>query len=198
MDTFSPEDHLEISENIFRTKIEGLYFISKQNRHDDRGFFNQITIPPIEQAIGQEFTIKQINHSHSKTNVTRGFHAENWNKLICVTSGLAYCAIADIRPDSPTYSQSVTFLLGLDEEAANGSIFIVSGLANSFCVLKGPVDYMYAVDQLYSQRDTSGDLAISLFDPDININWPISRQDMILSQRDQDSIPLKQLHPQTP
>ena len=64
------------------------------------------------------------------------------------------------------------------------------GLGNSLCVVNGPVDYLYAVDALYRERDTSGDQAISLFDPELAIPWPISREQMIISERDKQSVNL--------
>jgi dTDP-4-dehydrorhamnose 3,5-epimerase-like enzyme len=40
--------------------------------------------------------------------------------------------LVDIRPESPTFSQSETFLLG--PEHSYGALFISNGIANSLCV----------------------------------------------------------------
>ena len=123
-------------------------------------------------------------------------HAEDWKKIITVINGLAFCALADVRPESATFGQVVNFRLGFGEGGLTGSLLVEEEIANSFCVLKGPVDYVYCVDRLYSERDPKGDVAISLFDPDLKIEWPIKREAMILSERDKNSISLRQRFPE--
>ena len=130
------------------------------------------------------------------SNVLRGFHAEDWNKLATLASGKILSIIVDIRPDSPTFAQYEQFVLGFDSESLQGALYISRGLANGFAVLEGPADYIYMVDALYSQRDKSKDKAIALFDPDLKINWPIAQEKMIFSKRDKNSVTLRELFPQ--
>jgi len=192
MNTYQPKKQL--SKFIFETKIKGLYYLAPNKFEDERGFFAEIVhLPELNQLLGFNFEIKQINHAYSVSYVTRGFHAEAWNKLIKVSHGLAFCALVDIRPESATFKQKEYFLLGNDEKALPGSIFVSQGIANAYCVLKGPVDYLYLVDKLYQERKPEDDRAISLFDPDLAIDWPISQEKMLLSPRDKNSITLKQL-----
>lgn len=194
---YRPSSSNKISDHIYKTKIGGLFYIDKKTFKDDRGFFAELSnIPEIEKAVGFSFVVKQTNHAHSKTNVTRGLHAENWNKLISVLHGTCFSALADIRPNSATFAQVETFELGTSATALPGSLFVSAGIANSVCVLEGPLEYFYAVDKLYKDRDPSGDLAISLFDPDLNVNWPIAKEKMIVSQRDIESTTLKKLYPE--
>jgi len=157
---------LQLSDHFFKTKIEGLFFFQSPKLNDERGFFSQLLImPELEQIIQKPFNIKQINHARSQANVTRGFHAESWNKLVTVTSGLAFSAVVDLRPDSPAYKQVECFLLGYDHQPEQGTgLYISKGLGNSICVLEGPLSYIYLVDQLYSNRTKGDDQAISLFD----------------------------------
>ncbi len=193
---YQPLKKLQISENFYKTKLEGLYFFKAPKHNDERGFFSQLLIvPELEQIIGNSFLPKQVNLTRSQTNVTRGLHAEGWNKLVAVTSGLAFSAIADIRPDSPTYKQVETFQLGYDHLSEYGcGLYISQGLANSVCVLEGPLSYIYIVDKLYSERSESDNQAISLFDEELAINWPIPREQMILSGRDVNAISLRELN----
>jgi dTDP-4-dehydrorhamnose 3,5-epimerase len=144
----------------------------------------------LEAIIGYQFKIQQINQARSMENVIRGIHCENWNKLVTVTSGSCFCAIADVKKTSPTYKKTETFMLGDGDQDLSGSLFITKGLGNSLCVVKGPVDYLYAVDALYRDRDKSGDQAVSLFDPELNIEWPIKQEDMIISDRDKSAVTL--------
>ena len=71
-----------------------------------------------------------------------------------------------------------------------------SGVGNSICAVKGPADYLYLVDRLYANRDKSGDMAISIFDPDINIEWPIKKEEMVISERDTNTVTLREKFPE--
>ena len=194
--TYQPEESLLVAPGIFKTSIEGLLFISHVKHTDDRGFFSEIIrIPELEAVTKTEFHIKQINHARSEERVIRGIHAENWNKFVFITTGLAFCAIVDVRESSPTFGKKEYFLMGIGEDALHGSLFIPATLGNSVCVLKGPVEYVYCVDRLYKDRDTSGDMAISVFDPDLAIEWPLSKEEMIVSERDTKAIILREKYP---
>lgn len=196
MQTYQPEKDLKIAEDIYKTKIDGLYFIPHHSYPDGRGFYSEVArIPEVEAVTGEQFVAKQINHSRSKTNVVRGFHAEAWNKLITVACGKVLSVLVDIRPESPTFGQTEQFLLGSDDESLQGAIYVTKGIANGFLVLEGPADYLYVVDALYAERDTNGDRAINLFDQDINVQWPIAKDKMIYSERDAQSISLRELFP---
>lgn len=188
---FQPVTENQIANGIYKTSIDGLYYIAKTTHEDERGFFSEIgRIPEIEAVTGQTFIIKQINHARSNINVARGIHAEGWNKYIFVTAGKAFCALADLRPESSTFKTVQTFVLGFGEGALSGSLYVPMGVGNSYAVLDGPMDYVYFVDRLYADRDKSGDAAISLFDPELNIDWPIAKEEMILSERDKNCVSL--------
>ncbi len=194
---YIPEESYKVKDRIYKTEIDGLFFIQSPIHADDRGFYREMAIiPDLEVVLNHSFIIKQLNHSRSNTNVIRGFHSENWNKLITVASGTCLCVLADIRPESPTFLKSVYFYMGDGENSLKGSFFVTKGIANSFLVLNGPSDYIYAVDETYRDRDTSRDTAISLFDENLNISWPLRRDNMIISERDQNSIKLQDLYPE--
>ena len=194
---YTPQAEFLLPNGIYRTPIAGLFFIPYQAHRDDRGFYAELSrIPEIEEVIGQPFLIKQINLSYSKQNVIRGFHAESWNKLLNIMTGTAFCVWVDVRPNSPTFTDALAMTMGENESAIQGSMFVSSGIANSFCVLSGPLNYSYAVDALYQDRDPNGDIAISIFDPDLNIPWPIAKNQLLYSQRDADAITLRQKYPE--
>jgi dTDP-4-dehydrorhamnose 3,5-epimerase len=190
------KEELKLSERIYKTSFEGLYYIAHSTFPDERGFFSETAIiPEIESITKRPFIPKQINHTRSKQNIIRGFHAEAWDKLVTITSGIGFCVLLDIRSDSATFGQTETFILGIGKDALDGSLFISSGIANSICVIDGPVDYIYIVNKLYKDRDPKGDAAISLFDPDINVSWPIAKEKMIISERDKNALTLRQKFP---
>jgi dTDP-4-dehydrorhamnose 3,5-epimerase len=183
--TFIPSAENQLPSGIHQTAINGLWYIPHQVNSDHRGFYAEVArIPEIETELGETFIIKQINLSHSAAHVIRGFHAESWHKLLTVVQGECFCAWVDIRPESPTFKEVVTMTVGNAQPALFGSVFVSSGIANSFCVTRGPVDYMYGVNSLYKDRDKSGDVAISLFDPELAVPWPLAREQMVVSDRD--------------
>lgn len=184
----------EIKNGIYKTSIEGLFFIDINKHEDDRGFYAELSrIPELNEILTKPFEIKQINHSFSVQYVTRGMHAENWQKLVTVVSGSCFSALVDLRAESPTFKQVEIIRLGLDENCLYGCLYIPYGVANSVCIENKHCHYLYFVDELYKNRDPRGDKSISLFDPELNINWPITRDKMILSQRDLNCVYLKDL-----
>ena len=197
MDHYQPTKGSLIQNNIYRTKLDGLFYLEHTQYSDERGFFAELAlIPDLNEITDINFSIAQINQAHSTTNVIRGFHAEDWNKLVYIVQGIAFCALADTRPDSNTFGQVETFMFGNHpEKTLNGALFVSSGIANSICVTKGPVDYLYFVDQLYRDRAKDDDVAISLFDQDLAVYWPIAKESMIFSDRDNQSITLRQKFP---
>lgn len=186
-----------VGERIYKTSILDLYYISTEVHTDKRGFYREIALlPDLSSVLGFEFNVKQLNHAQSLKNVIRGMHAEDWNKLVTITHGVGLCVLADVRPDSPTFGKKEYFLLGFGDRALSGSLFVSKKIANSICVVTEPVEYIYAVDQLYRDRETKGDVAISLFDPHLNIEWPIQKEEMVISDRDRNSVTLKDLFPE--
>src|SRR3989344_6223230 len=193
---FELKPELKITRNIYKTKIDGLLFCSHKTIKDSRGFFSELGyIPELEEMIQKPFPVKQISHARSRQNVIRGFHAENWSKYVQVISGECFSAIADVRPESPTFLNVEIFILGQGDRALDGSLYIPPRLGNSMCVLKGHVDYIYLFDQLYSERDASGDIAISLFDKDLNVAWPIPHDQVIISERDLHAVTMREKYP---
>ncbi len=196
---YQPSQELEVAENIFKTKIEGLFYFKYKKFLDERGFFSQVLEPERIRAAGinPDFTIKQVNLSVSKSKIARGIHTEGWNKLITVVQGHAFCALSDVRPDSPTYKNVEYFDFIADPQNEWGEgLYISKKIGNSVCAVEGPMHYLYGVDLLYHERNKADDLAVSIFDPDLNIQWPFPKEELIISQRDIDSVTLAELYPE--
>lgn len=192
--SFLPTDTNKIDNYVYQTPIEGLLYIEHKRFDDERGFYAELDrVPEIEKALNIDFKVQQLNLSHSEQNVIRGIHAENWNKLLMITRGTVFAAWVDFRPNSATFGDVVTMIVGdHNHTALFGSVFVSAGIGNSFCVTEGPVDYLYAVDQLYADRDPNGDIALSVFDPTLAIPWPIDRSQLIISERDLNAISFKE------
>ncbi len=175
---------------IEKTKIPGLLVINRPVYKDERGFFREVFhLDDLIKVSGVDFHPVQWNHSRSVPRVIRGLHAENWNKIIYPVTGKMFAAIADIRPDSPTFGKVETFLF---DETNSFALFVPCGLANSVCVVgKKPVDYIYLVDAYYDGSDTR---AIAYNDPDLVVKWPI--RNPIISERDKKNPKLREMFPE--
>ena len=180
---------------VERTDLEGLLVVRWETHGDERGFFRQTyQVRELEEALGRPVTLRQGNHSRSAQGVLRGFHAEPWDKLVYVVHGRAFCAIADIRPESPTFARAVTFELG-DAPAERVRLFIAQGLANSFCtVAEGPTDYVYDVSDYWRPDIDKPSLAWD--DPDLAVRWPVAEP--TLSAADAANPTLRALFPDHP
>ena len=175
---------------IKEANIKGLFVIERPIFADERGFFREVfRLKDLEEVIGFKFNIVQSNHSHSKPNIIRALHAENWNKLVYPINGKMFAAVVDIRPESETFAKVETFNFDSNFRKA---LFIPKGLANSICVNgEDSVDYIYYVDSYYDGSDTE---AIAWNDPNLNINWPIKNP--IISERDRNNPTLKETFPE--
>lgn len=179
----------KVHKHIKETVISGLFILERPTFADDRGFFREVFhLDELESVISQEFRPVQWNHSKSLPKVIRALHVENWNKLVYPVTGQMFAALADTRPDSPTFKKVFTFRFDDDRKA----LFIPKGVANSICVVGNePVNYLYLVDAYYDGSDTS---AVAWDDPDLNISWPIN--DPIISERDRNNPRLRDLFPE--
>lgn len=155
--------------DVERTAIAGLLVVRSPTLIDERGFFRQTLLrSALEATLGRTVEFRQANHSRSHARVLRGFHAEPWDKLVYVARGTAFCALADIRPDSPTFATVVTLDLG-DEPGERSRLFIPSGVANSFYA-RTECDYLYDVTEEW--RPGVPKPAVAWDDPTLAVAWP--------------------------
>lgn len=178
--------------SVKRTDLEGLLIVSWDRVEDERGFFKQTyQHGELTQALGREPRLRQGNHSRSQSGVLRGFHIEPWDKLVYVPRGLATCVVADVRPNSPTFGRTASFLLG-DSPGRMDRLFIHRGLANAFyCHVE--TDYLNDVSEEF---DPSGRTGVAWNDRHLNVSWP--NVNPILSEADRSQPSLKELFPSHP
>jgi dTDP-4-dehydrorhamnose 3,5-epimerase len=171
------------------TTIDGLIVFGRPVHTDERGFFREVfRLSELEEAIGRHVRFLQVNHSRSTYGVLRGLHAENWEKLIYVPHGDVFTAVADTRPDSPTFGCVDTFSF---KEGQRPTLFLPAGVAHGYCVLSFSADYVYQVSAYYHGTDTR---AVAWDDPDLRVPWPIAEP--VLSVRDRLNPTLRQLFPE--
>lgn len=177
-------------DNIKKTAIDGLLVLGRPTFTDSRGFFREVFhLDELEAAIGQPFKIIQANHSQSLPGVIRGFHADTWNKLIYPVTGTAFAAIADVRPDSPTFGKVEIFTFDDNHRYA---IFVSKNLGNSICAVgPEPINYLYLVDDYFRGLTA---VSVAYDDPDLRVAWPV--ENPILSDKDLKNPNLRFLYPE--
>ena len=167
---------------IIDTSIPEIKIFEPQIFHDERGYFlESFNQRDFESALGREVRFVQDNHSFSKKNVLRGLHYQKppreQAKLIRVISGKVFDVAVDIRPESPTYKQSVGLILSAENYH---QLWIPEGFAHGFYVLSDTAECLYKVTDFYSPQHEQ---TITWNDPSLNIEWPAFEKP-VLSAKD--------------
>jgi dTDP-4-dehydrorhamnose 3,5-epimerase len=177
---------------VATTSIPGLLRVSFPEFSDSRGSFRQTyQARELDAQLGRPLRLRQGNHSRSIAGVLRGFHAEAWDKLVYVARGTAFVAIADVRPDSPTFGRHETFLMG-DAPGEAIRLFVTQGLANAF-YCQTEVDYINDVSEEFDPNRRGG---VIWNDATLAVDWP--SRDPILSDVDKALPTLRDLYPILP
>jgi dTDP-4-dehydrorhamnose 3,5-epimerase len=165
------------------TRLPGLVAIEPVAHGDQRGFFcetyrhewhGEIGIPEDENFI-------QDNHSRSGRGVVRGMHfhvGDGVAKLVRCSRGRIFDVAVDLRRGSPTYGQWEG--VELDDQSMR-ELYVPIGFAHGFCVLSGVADVLYKQTAYY---DAAAERGIAFNDPDVGIDWPLSAEELIVSERD--------------
>jgi len=165
------------------TPIPDLLIVESQIWKDERGFFVETYNRHPFEAHGVSATFVQDNLSCSHRGVLRGMHAQAGEnaqgKLVRVLRGRVLDVVADIRKHSATFGQS--FSLILDEDEAK-SLWIPPGFLHGFLSLEDNTLFAYKVTGFY---DKTGELGVRWDDPDLAIEWPLNRDELIVSEKDQ-------------
>lgn len=186
---------LEFSKELQATKtpIDGLVVYDLTVHGDARGWFKENWQREKMTKLGlPDFGPVQNNVSfNEKKGVTRGLHAEPWDKFVTIGTGRVFGAWCDIREGSPTYGKSFTIEL----DPTKG-IYVPRGVANGFQTLEDNTVYMYLVNDHWSPDGQYS--FVSVFDETLGINWPIPLDQAELSDKDRNHPKLVDAVPITP
>jgi dTDP-4-dehydrorhamnose 3,5-epimerase len=149
---------------------------------DERGYFKEsYNLQDFEKFLpGIKFV--QDNESKSSKGVLRGLHFQKapyaQSKLIRVIRGSIWDVAVDIRPNSPTFKEFTFAELSAENHS---QYYIPSGFAHGFIVTSDTTVVQYKTDNFYHP---ASDLGIHPHDPELNIPWPLPRDEHILSLKD--------------
>ena len=184
------EKELKVTE----TNIPGLLVFDLPVHGDSRGWFKENWQRAKMTALGlPDFGPVQNNISfNAKRGVTRGIHAEPWDKYISVATGEIFGAWVDLRPGE---SFGQVFTTHLDPSRA---IFVPRGVGNSFQALVDGTAYTYLVNAHWSLEQKKTYTFVNLADPDLGIDWPIPLDECELSEADRHHPILRDAKPMAP
>lgn len=176
---------------IASTAIPGLLVLSLPVHHDNRGWFKENWQRAKMVALGlPDFTPVQNNVSFNiEAGVTRGMHAEPWDKLVSVTAGRAFGAWVDLR-SGPTFGAVATVELD-----AGTAVFVPRGVANGYQTLEPATAYSYLVNKHWSAAARDSYNFVNLADPELGIPWPLGLENAPLSDADRNHPPLAEVTP---
>ena len=170
------EKELKVTE----TCIPGLKVLDLPVHGDARGWFKENWQRAKMAALGlPDIRPVQNNISfNAERGVTRGVHAEPWDKYISIATGSVFGAWVDLRPGE-TFGR--VFTCELDPSRA---IYVPRGVGNSFQALEDGTAYAYLVDAHWSAELKKTYTFVNLADPALAIPWPIPLEEAVLSEAD--------------
>ena len=175
--------------DVIKTAIEGLVIIEPKVFKDARGyFFESFSQQEFEEKV-RKVNFVQDNESMSSYGVMRGLHFQRppfaQSKLVRCVKGRVLDVAVDIRKGSPTYGQHVAVELSEDNHR---QFFVPRGFAHGFVVLSETAVFQYKCDNFYAPEADGG---INIKDETLGIDWGISFEEAILSEKDTKHVSLK-------
>lgn len=191
MSEISFEKQLSVAE----TGIEGLKVLDLSVHGDSRGWFKENWQRAKMTELGiPDLRIVQNNISYNdERGVTRGIHAEPWDKFISIARGSVFGAWVDLRAGSPTYGNVYTCTLDPSK-----AIYVPRGVGNSFQALEDGTAYTYLVNAHWSAQLKKTYTFVNLADPELGIVWPIPLSEATISEADKHHPMLKDVVPMAP
>lgn len=162
-------------------EIPGMFVVDLVLHGDERGWFKENYQREKMEALGlPHFEAIQNNFSYNAhRGATRGLHAEPWEKYISMAHGKVFGAWVDLRKGD---SFGNTFSIEITPEVA---VFVPRGVANGYQAVEDNVTYTYLVNDHWSPEAKYA--AVHLYDPALNIQWPISEDQATLSEKDKNN-----------
>ncbi len=164
------------------TPLKDLLLLKPQVHGDHRGYFLESYNKQALEKLGLNLEFVQDNQSKSTKGIFRGLHYQKppkaQTKLIRCLDGEILDVVVDLRPDSETFKKSYSVKLSSENFL---QLLIPKGFAHGFLVLSDEATVAYKCDEFYSPEHEDG---LHHLDPIVDIEWPMSPDSFILSERD--------------
>ena len=177
--------------NIKSTPLKDCYILEPTIFEDERGYFyEKFNEKKFEELTGLNGHFVQDNISKSSYGVLRGVHLQKGEhaqaKLVSCLEGKVWDVAVDLRKDSPTFGK----WFGVELTPENKlQLYVPRGFGHGFSVLSETAIFSYKCDNFYN-KDSEGSVIWN--DTDLNIDWKLPNDDVILSEKDQSLPPFKE------
>ena len=170
--------------NFIETHIKDLYIIEPKIWKDQRGYFYESYSKKSFEEAGIKADFVQDNQSLSQKGTLRGLHAQTppyaQGKLVRVINGKVLDVAVDFRKGSETFGEHIAIELSGDNHRM---LWIPPGFLHGFVTLEDQTLFTYKVSGgLYNK---ASEIGVIWNDPELNINWGMSMDELILSDKDQ-------------
>lgn len=168
---------------IEQTPLKDCFIIHEKVHGDARGYFIEtFNQRDFTTATGLAIEFVQDNQSKSSKGVLRGLHMQRGSsaqaKLVRVLAGSVLDVAVDLRKGSPSFGQHFTIELTAENHK---QFFVPAGFAHGFVVLSESATFFYKVDKFY---EPGNEVGIMYNDTDLNIDWKLADNELILSDKD--------------
>lgn len=166
--------------SVQTTAIPGLLVLDLPVHGDNRGWFKENWQRAKMTGLGlPDFEPIQQNVSFNEAiGVTRGIHAEPWDKYVSVATGRVFGAWVDLR-EGASYGVVHTCEVG-----PGTAVFVPRGVGNAYQTLEPATAYSYLVNDHWSLAAKEQYTFVGLHDETLGIRWPIPLTEAILSDAD--------------
>lgn len=164
-------------------KIKGLFVITPHLFTDFRGDYKKVYEKETYREHGLDQIFNETSEIVSDKGVLRGLHfqtVDSQAKLIHVIKGSLFDVAVDLRPNSETFGQWVSFLLTAEE---NKAVLIPEDFAHGFMALEDGTIFTYQCSGTYRPEYCGG---IAWDDAELAIPWPLPQgmDRPIMSEKD--------------
>jgi dTDP-4-dehydrorhamnose 3,5-epimerase len=168
---------------IEQTPLQDCFIVHEKVHGDARGYFIEtFNQRDFQAASGLVTQFVQDNQSRSSKGVLRGLHMQRGAaaqaKLVRVLEGSVLDIAVDLRKGSPSFGEH--FAIELTSENRK-QFYVPAGFAHGFVVLSESATFFYKVDKFY---EPGNEVGIMYNDADLNIDWKLTTQEIILSEKD--------------
>ena len=176
------------------TNIPGMLVFDLPVHGDSRGWFKENWQRAKQMNVGlPDLGPVQNNISfNAERGVTRGVHAEPWDKYVSVATGSVFGAWVDLRPGE-SFGQVYTCVVDPSK-----AVYVPRGVGNAFQALEAGTAYTYLVNAHWSAELKKTYTFVNLADPALGIEWPIPLDQAVVSEADRHHPYLKDVVPMAP
>jgi len=168
---------------VVETNLEDCLVLKPKVNQDERGYFYESYNQKVfNNILKDNVNFVQDNQTYSTKGVLRGLHFQKGDfaqaKLVRVTQGNVLDIVVDLRKKSSSFGQSFSCELSDQNQK---QLFVPKGFAHGFVVLSETAIFQYKCDNYYNKESEGG---IIYNDSDLNIDWILPANKLIISQKD--------------